>query len=240
MSKAAHAYLATQVTTTSQGQLLVMLYDAAIKFLKQAKERIDAKDYAKKGILISRAMDIISELANSLNRDKGGKLADNLDSLYMFCNIRLAKANMKMDTRMIDEVVNILTNIRSAYAQIVADSEKRTSTQARTGIDRMAAMGAAAAQEASLAKAKQAQTAPAAEAPATAPRPVAAQSATTHAAEQTNTAQPVQPNIPDQTATPEPEQPQQAEQSAQPQKPSLNKAVNLIRQRAASAYSNSL
>ncbi|MBU1247826.1 MAG: flagellar export chaperone FliS [Proteobacteria bacterium] len=130
MSKAANAYLTTQVTTTSQGQLLVLLYDAGIKFLKQAKEYMIAKDYAKKGILISRAMDIITELACSLNKDKGGQIAENLQSLYTFCNIRLAQANMKMEPNKIDDVINILSNIRDAYAQILPQVEGEASAKA--------------------------------------------------------------------------------------------------------------
>jgi flagellar protein FliS len=230
MSKAAHAYLATQVTTTSQGQLLVMLYDAAIKFLKQAKERIEAKDYAKKGILISRAMDIISELANSLNRDKGGKLADNLDSLYMFCNIRLAKANLKMDVRMIDEVLNILTNIRSAYAQIVPEAEKRANGQAMAGLNRMAAMGATAAAQQQNAEATQ-QPAPE---QATPPQAEAEPAQAKPDAEKPQAAKPQAA-----PAAPDKQQPS-PQQGQQPPKPSLSKSVNLLRQRAASAYNNSL
>ncbi|SKA74886.1 flagellar protein FliS [Paucidesulfovibrio gracilis DSM 16080] len=260
MSKAAHAYLATQVTTTTQGQLLIMLYDAAIKFLKQAKERIEAKDYAKKGILISRAMDIISELANSLNRDKGGKLANNLDSLYMFCNIRLAKANLKMDTRMIDEVLNILENIRSAYAQIVPETEKQLSGQARTGLNRAAALGAAAAkkgQETTTATESNPTPPTAAQGAKAVP---ASQSATPSSAPaQPSPTPPTQPQAskqpqeqhasaaaqqPAPAAKQQPAAPQQQtadeEQPKQPPKPSLSKSVNLLRQRAASAYSNSL
>ncbi|MGE4293048.1 MAG: flagellar export chaperone FliS [Desulfovibrio sp.] len=237
MSKAAHAYLATQVTTTSQGQLLVMLYDAAIKFLKQAKERIEAKDYAKKGILISRAMDIISELANSLNREKGGKLADNLDALYMFCNIRLAKANLKMDVRMIDDVLNILTNIRSAYAQIVPETERRSSSQATAGLNRMAAMGAAAAAQQQKEAANQAQHS---QPPAAQASPAQAQTQTQPPAKDAQ--RPASPEEKQQTAPPRPAQPPQPATPAaqEPARPSLSKSVNLLRQRAASAYNNSL
>lgn len=115
----ATAYLATQVNTTSQGQLLLMLYDAAINFLKQAKVKIEARDYAAKGILISRATDILSELNQSLNKTKGGQLAQNLNSLYLFCNTQLAKANMRMNTALVDDVINILSNLRKAYGEIV-------------------------------------------------------------------------------------------------------------------------
>lgn len=126
MSKAvATAYLATQVNTTSQGQLLLMLYDAAIKFLKQAKEKIEEKDYAAKGILISRATDILSELNQSLNKERGGKLAQNLNSLYLFCNNQLAQANLRMETKYVDDVLNILDNLRQAYGEIVPQCENQ-------------------------------------------------------------------------------------------------------------------
>lgn len=147
MSKAATAYLATQVTTTTQGQLLIMLYDAGIKFLKQAREYMIAKDYAKKGILISRAMDIITELASSLNKDKGGQIAENLQSLYTFCNIQLAQANMKMDHKKLDDVIDILSNIRNAYAEILPKVEGDASLAAQMAAKQvgMAASSAAAA-----------------------------------------------------------------------------------------------
>lgn len=100
-----------------------MLYDGAIKFLNQAKERIEAKDYPGKGILISNAIDVINELASSLNAEKGGDLAANLSQLYFYCNKRLFMANSRMDTAAIDEVIKILGGIRSAYAQIIDSPE---------------------------------------------------------------------------------------------------------------------
>jgi flagellar protein FliS len=108
----------THVTTTTPGHLVVMLYDGAITFLEQAKEEIAAKQYAKKGILISQALSIIAELDGSLNSEKGGEIARNLHRLYMFCNSRLLVANMKMDPAPLDEVIGILTSLRSAFAEI--------------------------------------------------------------------------------------------------------------------------
>lgn len=123
MSKAAQAYFATQIATTTQGQLLLLLYDGAIKFLKQARVKIEERNYAQKGILISKAIDIINELNQSLNKEKGGRIADNLNSLYMFCALQLAKANLRMSVKMVDEVINILSSLRQAYAEIVPTHE---------------------------------------------------------------------------------------------------------------------
>lgn len=123
MKTAAQAYFSTQVSTTSQGQLLIMLYEGCIKFLNQAKTSIEEKDVAKKGMLITRAMDIINELDSSLNAEAGGEIAKNLHELYYFCNTRLLKANLLMDTGCIDEVIKIIDGVRDAYAQIIDTPE---------------------------------------------------------------------------------------------------------------------
>ncbi|CCO25193.1 flagellar export chaperone FliS [Maridesulfovibrio hydrothermalis] len=132
MQKAAQAYLSTQVHTTSKGELLIMLYDAAIKFMKQAKVKIDEKDYAAKGILISKAIEVISELTASLNKEKGGELAENLSQLYIFCNTRLLQANLKMDTEKLDEVIKIIDGIASAYREIIPTVEAQAAVPMET------------------------------------------------------------------------------------------------------------
>lgn len=129
MHHAAQAYFQTQVSTTSQGQLLIMLYDGGIKFLTQAKEKIAEKDVKTKGILISRALDVINELDGSLNMDKGGSLAENLHQLYFFCSTRLLLANLRMDPKLIDEVISIFTGLRSAYAEILETPEAQAAAQ---------------------------------------------------------------------------------------------------------------
>ncbi len=118
MLKAAKAYFQTQVTTTTQADLLILLYDGAIKYLNQAKACMAERDYANKGMLISRAMDVISELDESLNPEKGGELAANLHQLYFYCNTRLLRANMEMRPEVIDEVVRILDSLRDAFSRI--------------------------------------------------------------------------------------------------------------------------
>ena len=138
MQKAAQAYLQTQVATTSQGALLLMLYDGAVNFLNQAKEKIAERDYAKKGILISKAIDIVAELDACLNVQRGGDISDNLHRLYFYCNSRLLSANLKMNVAYIDEVIKILEGLRSAYAHILspgddAAAKSRLGAQAGAG-----------------------------------------------------------------------------------------------------------
>jgi flagellar protein FliS len=125
MLKAAKAYLSTQVTTATQGDLLLMLYDTAIKHIKQAKDKIAERDFAAKGILITKAIEIISELHESLNKERGGEVAKNLSKMYFLCNTRLLQANMEMCPRKLDEVVAILSGLRQAFAQIIPGQEGR-------------------------------------------------------------------------------------------------------------------
>ncbi|MCR5814263.1 MAG: flagellar export chaperone FliS [Desulfovibrio sp.] len=129
MNKAAHAYFKTNVSTTDQGHLLIMLYDGALKFLQQAREKMLAKDYAAKGLLISKVIDIINELAGSLNMEKGGSLATNLNNLYFLCTARLLQANLKLDLNALDSVVKIIEGLRSAYAEIVNRPEAKSAVQ---------------------------------------------------------------------------------------------------------------
>ena len=123
MQKGAQAYFSTHIATTDQGQLLLMLYDGALKFLAQAREKMLARDMAGKGLLISRTIDIVNELASSLNREKGGALAENLDNLYFLCTTRLLQANAKLDVAQLDSVAKILSGLRGAYAQIINTPE---------------------------------------------------------------------------------------------------------------------
>lgn len=133
MNKAANAYFQTKVSTTDQGQLLIMLYDGALRYISQARDKILAKDYAGKGVLISKVIDIINELSSSLNLEKGGSLATNLNNLYVLCTARLLQANLKMSIESLDSVSEILSGLRSAYAQIVETPEaKRAAAEIAT------------------------------------------------------------------------------------------------------------
>ena len=129
MNRAANAYFQTKVNTTDQGQLLIMLYDGALRYLQQARDKMLANDYAGKGILISKVIDIVNELSASLNMEKGGDLAVNLNNLYLLCTARLLQANLKMSVESLDSVVNILTGLRGAYAQIIDNPEARRAAQ---------------------------------------------------------------------------------------------------------------
>lgn len=228
MANPARAYLATQVETTTQGELLIMLYEAAIKFLKRAKVEIDNKDFAKKGIYISKAMAIIHELSESLNKEKGGDITPKLAQLYMFCTSQLIKANIRLDKKMIDDVIKILDGICSAYAQIVPTVEGKVApVNSANGTTQTPQPTPNQATPPPVPQAPILQSAAYAR-----PAPAAAPTAST---------QPQQPSPPPSTAQEQPTEQKQTPPPTPPQPtapPKLKSAFNAAKFRAANAYNN--
>lgn len=91
----ANQYKQTAVKTANRGQILLMLYEGAIKNVKLASLAIERKDLAAKGLHIGKAHDIINELTATLNHEIGGEIAGNLERLYNFVVEQLVKANME-------------------------------------------------------------------------------------------------------------------------------------------------
>jgi len=112
------AYQETAVCTQNRGQLVVMLYDGAINFLKKAIADMERQDYASKGIHIAKATDIILELNTVLDMDKGGQIAQNLRSLYNFMHHHLSEANLKKDVTMIQDVIKLLEELKQGWQAI--------------------------------------------------------------------------------------------------------------------------
>src|SRR5947207_2482962 len=91
----ANQYKQTAVKTANRGQLLLMLYEAAIKNVKKASLAVERKDIAGKGTSIGKVHDIVNELNNSLDFTTGGDIARDLERLYHFMTEQLVKANLQ-------------------------------------------------------------------------------------------------------------------------------------------------
>lgn len=115
----AQQYKDNQVTTSTPAEMVLMLYDGAIRFLKSAVyELIENQDISEKAVLIEKAVNIIAYLQSCLDREKGGEIAVNLDRLYEYMMIQLTEANLKNDVDKIDHVIKLLQPIRDAWAEI--------------------------------------------------------------------------------------------------------------------------
>ena len=112
-------YLKNQIETSSPEQILILLYDGAIKFLNQAKIGIQNKDIELTHNNLIKAQNIISELRDTLDMEIGGKLANNLYALYNYFNRRLVQANLKKEIEPVDEVLEHLRGLRDTWKQAI-------------------------------------------------------------------------------------------------------------------------
>jgi len=111
-------YKEHRVMTASPGRLVVMLYDGAVRFCKQAVTQLEQGRIAEKGQSIARAIDIIQELDVSLNLEQGGQVARDLRRLYEFMLKRLVQANLRQDPEMIREVIRLLEELAEGWRAI--------------------------------------------------------------------------------------------------------------------------
>jgi flagellar secretion chaperone FliS len=111
-------YQAMGVLTQTPGRLVVMLYDGAIKALRQAISAMDARDFEEKAKFLGKAIAILYELNGSLDMQAGGEIADNLRRLYLFMIDRLNDASLKLDRRGIEQVITLLSELNSAWREI--------------------------------------------------------------------------------------------------------------------------
>jgi flagellar secretion chaperone FliS len=114
------AYQEMGVLTQTPGRLVVMLYDGAIKALRQAILAMQEKDFERKAKCFGKAIAIIHELNGSLDVKVGGELADNLRRLYLFMIDRLNEASMNMDTNAVEHVISLLGELNSAWKEIAS------------------------------------------------------------------------------------------------------------------------
>ena len=110
--------LQSGIENASPHRLIEMLLDGALARIAKAKGNMKANLRSKKGEDISMAISIIGGLRDSLDQKKGGDIAKNLDSLYEYMTYRLMEANLKDDISMLDEVHNLLMEIKSAWTEI--------------------------------------------------------------------------------------------------------------------------
>jgi flagellar protein FliS len=112
------SYRRAAVESASPVQLVVMLYDGALRFSAEARTAILQRDVAAKGKALSRVLAIVGELQATLDLERGGEVATSLHQLYSFLTDRLLAASYNQDVEPLDEAVRVLTNLREGWANL--------------------------------------------------------------------------------------------------------------------------
>ena len=126
MQNSAQAYanvgIETEIGSADSHKLILLLFDGALLSLSMAKAHMNTKNIEEKGMAISKAINIITNGLNaSLNPQVNNELVERLQSLYNYMAIRLVQANLHNQPELIDEVVRLLEELRSAWAEIAQD-----------------------------------------------------------------------------------------------------------------------
>ena len=122
------AYKKTSVNTASKEQILLMLYQTAIKSCKKAIDAIEAKDIPKKGEHIGKLQDIVIELNNSLDYEIGGEIAKELSSLYDYILFSSTQANLKIDKAPLESCLKVLNTLYDGWREAIKSLKVETKT----------------------------------------------------------------------------------------------------------------
>lgn len=124
----ARTYRANSILTASPGQLVLMLFDAALNSLAIARKacddaQSDPRQYEVVNAQIVKAQKIIAELQGTLNMEQGGEFARTMHRLYDYYDRRLLEANLRKQPAPIAEVERLLGEVRNAWAEMLRSQD---------------------------------------------------------------------------------------------------------------------
>jgi flagellar protein FliS len=114
------AYRRTEAQSASPIQLIVMLYDGALRFLSDARAAQQTGDLPRRAHAMRRVAAIVAECQSTLDLERGGTLAADLDRLYSYISARLLDVTVNRDPSAIDEVHKLMTTLRNGWAEAAA------------------------------------------------------------------------------------------------------------------------
>ena len=121
--KALGQYNRSSVETAGKMDLVIMCYEKTIQFLNQARAQYEKGQFEQKAVKMQKALDIINELRCSLNFEKGGQVAKNLEAIYIYLNKRLLEGDMKKDFSAFDEAIDIMSELKEAWEDVASDGK---------------------------------------------------------------------------------------------------------------------
>ena len=126
-----NSYRQAEIQSRSPLELVVMLYDGALRFTADARDAMVRRDIRARQQHLSRALAIVSELQSTLDMDTGGDVAEHLDKLYGFVRDRLMDASARQDLQPLDEARRVLTTLREGWLAISRASASATTDSAQ-------------------------------------------------------------------------------------------------------------
>lgn len=120
MESKVNTYRDQEILTASPARLVAMLYDKAVACLHDAIAAIEAGDIERRYKSTTRASEIITHLAVTLDMERGGDIAKNLEQLYRFMLKHLLDVNIRNDAKAAADVIKLLEPLRASWHQLAA------------------------------------------------------------------------------------------------------------------------
>ncbi len=127
-------YQTTQFQTASTGELVLLLYDGAVRFLSRAQAALAERRFDDAGTDLVRAQEVVLELLAGLDLERGGALAANLRELYLFIYRTLLEANLRKDPAKVATVLRLLEPVRAAWQVVVRGEPEAVARPVRGGM----------------------------------------------------------------------------------------------------------
>ena len=124
MYNRSNTYQEIAVQTSSPSKLVVMLYEGAIRFLRQSVTAIQTKDLDTKRQSIDRAVAVVQHLQGTLDMEKGKQVAADLDRLYSYITTRVVEGSGKLQVAPIEEAIKLLTVLLSGWEEVAKKEQE--------------------------------------------------------------------------------------------------------------------
>jgi len=124
-------YQTMQIRSAKPEKLILMLYDGAIRFLREGIRFLDQGDIENSNHKLIRVQNILVELMSSLNFEKGGEIAVNLFRIYEFMHYTLVQANIKKEPEPVRRIADQLKTLRDSWAQALKNQENQQKEASR-------------------------------------------------------------------------------------------------------------
>ena len=128
-----HDYRSMQILSSRPEKLILLLYDGAIKFIRQGQRAMEEEKLEESHNSLIRAQNILVELMGSLNFDRGGEIASNLFRIYEFMHYTLVQANVKKEPESLGRICEQLKKLRESWCQALKNEEEGGAPAAAPG-----------------------------------------------------------------------------------------------------------
>jgi flagellar secretion chaperone FliS len=121
-----NTYREVDAQTSSPTKLVVMLYEGAIRFLRESAAAMDARDLDRKRQSIDRAVAIVQHLQTTLDMERGQEVAADLSRLYSYITSRILEGSAKLETAPLEEAIKLLDVLLASWKELAKKEQPET------------------------------------------------------------------------------------------------------------------